>query len=1070
VAELRLLGPVQMWVAGQPVDLGPPKRRAVLAALAVEANQPVSAPVLVERVWDQAPPRAAREVLYTHISALRRTLRQTATENVDSPALLRRDGGYVLEVDPGQVDAHRLRSLVERACQPGTPAARQARLLRQALDLWRGPALADLSTAWSGRVRDAWQQQRLTAARHWAEAELQLGRPCAVVDELLALTPEHPLVEPLFALLMRALHADGRDAEALDHYNAVRRRLVEELGVEPGRELSGVHQAILRGTLPSLLPATVRATLADPAPTAPAHTQQATTQPTAGRVPAQLPADVHAFTGRVQELAELDRLLDAGDTGAAAGTVTALVISAVSGTAGVGKTALAVHWAHRVRDGFPDGQLYVNLHGYHRDRPLPAADALAGFLSALGVAGQDIPLEIEDRASRYRTEISERQMLVVLDNAAAADQVRPLLPGTPSCVVLVTSRDSLAGLVALHGARRLDLDLLPAADAYALLRTLIGDRVDDEPSAAATLAQQCARLPLALRVAAERAAARPTTPLSTLVEELADQQRRLDLLDAGGDPGAAVRGVLSWSYRHLPADVARAFRLLGLHPGPDCDPYAAAALVDTSFEQARQLLDMLARAHLIHPTQSGRYGMHDLMRAYAVQLAHSEDGEPGCHAALTRLFDLYRAAAAAAMDTLHSAEAHRRPHPPPASSPSPPLHDPATALAWLDAERPNLVAICGHAAVHGWPRHSTQLATTLFRYLDTGGHCPDALTIHTHARNAARYNGDKASEAHALTSIAGVHFQQGRYPMAADHLQQALTIFGEIGDRHGEARALGNLGVVLWRGSRYEQAAEHLLRARAIHRENGDRAGEAEARDHLGLIYQRQGRHRQAAEHHQQALDLFRAIGHRVGEAAALNNLGLAYGRQGRHRQAAEHHQQALDLFRSIGHRDGEADALAGLGLVYRRQGRYPQAAEHHQQALARYREIGDRGGEAEALNNLGETLHAAGDPDQAGIQQTAALALAVEAGDHYEQARAHAGLAHTHHATGDLDQARHHLRRALTLYTDLGVPEADDIRGYLADLDDVEAGGANGHPPTGQLNSAAAGGLRRAPTPWGGC
>jgi len=1059
VAELRLLGPVQMWVAGQPVDLGPPKQRAVLAALAVEANQPVPVPVLMERIWDQAPPRAARAVLYTHLSALRRTLRQTAAENSDSPAVLRRDGGYVLEVDPGRVDAHRLRSLVERARQPGTPAVRQAGLLRQALDLWRGPALADLSTAWAGRVRDAWQQQRLTAARHWAEAELQQGRRGAVVDELLALTAEHPLVEPLFALLMRALHADGRDAEALDHYNAVRHRLVEELGVDPGSELSGVHRAILRGTLPPPLPATVRPTVADPAPAAPAHTQRATTQPSPGRAPAQLPADVHAFTGRVRELAELDRLLPAGGARAAAGTATALVISAVSGTAGVGKTALAVHWAHRVRDGFPDGQLYVNLHGYDRDQPLPAAEALAGFLSALGVAGQDIPLEIWDRASRYRTEISGRRMLVLLDNAATVDQVRPLLPGTPSCAVLVTSRDTLAGLVALHGARRVDLDFLPAADACALLRALIGGRVDDEPSAAATLAMQCARLPLALRVAAERAAARPTTPLSTLVGELADQQRRLDLLDAEGDPGAAVRDVLSWSYRHLPAEVARAFRLLGLHPGPDCDPYAAAALVDTSLEQARQLLDLLARAHLIHRTQSVRYGMHDLMRAYAVRLAHTQDGEPGCHAALTRLFDLYRAGAAAAMDTLHSAEAHRRPHPPPAGSPTPPLHDPATALAWLDAERPNLVATCAHTAVHGWPRHTTQLASTLFRYLDTGGHCPDALTIHTHARHAARHNGDRASEAHALTSIAGVHFHQGRYSMAADHIQQALTLFGEVGDRQGEARALGNLGIVLWRGGRYEQAADRLLRARTIHRENGDRAGEAEALDHLGLIYQRQGRHRQAAEHHQQALDLFRAIGYHVGEAAALNNLGLAYGRQGHHRQAAEHHQQALDLFRATGHRDGEADALASLGVVYRRQGRYTQAADHHQQALARYREIGDRGGEAEVLNNLGEMLHTTGDPDQAHIQQAAALALAVETADHYEQARAHAGLAHTHHDTGHLDQARHHLRQALTLYTDLGVPEADDIRGYLTHLDDAESSGANGHAPAGRLNPAAAGG-----------
>jgi hypothetical protein len=258
-----------------------------------------------------------------------------------------------------------------------------------------------------------------------------------------------------------------------------------------------------------------------------------------------------------------------------------VVISAVCGTAGVGKTALVVHWAHRVRDAFVDGQLYVNLRGHDPDQPLPAADALAGFLSALGVAGQDIPLEVEARATRYRTEITDRRMLVVLDNAGTVEQVRPLLPGTRSCPVLVTSRDNLAGLVALHGAHRLDLDLLPLPDALALLRRLIGGRVDAEPDAAAALAGLCARLPLALRVAAELASTRPSTPLAELVGELADQQQRLDLLDAGGDPRAAVSGVFSWSYRQLPADAARVFRLLGLHPGPDCDSYTAAALTGT---------------------------------------------------------------------------------------------------------------------------------------------------------------------------------------------------------------------------------------------------------------------------------------------------------------------------------------------------------------------------------------------------------------------------------------------------------------------------------------------------------
>lgn len=357
------------------------------------------------------------------------------------------------------------------------------------------------------------------------------------------------------------------------------------------------------------------------------------------RGPAQLPADVDVFTGRAEELAELDHLLAAGLTAGPGST--AVVITAVSGTAGVGKTALALHWAHRVRGEFPDGQLYVNLRGYDSDPPIPVEDALAGLLRALGLAGPDIPPEVDERAAAYRSLLDGRRILVVLDNAASVEQIRPLLPGARSCVVVVTSRDSLAGLAARHGARRLDLDLLPPDDAVALLRALIGERVDAEPDAAATLAEQCARLPLALRMVAELVATRPGTSLAGLVDELAGGQRRLERLNAGGDPRTTVRAVFSWSYRHLPADAARAFRLLGLHPGPDLDADAAAALTDTAVEQAQYLLDLLARAHLISLTSPGRYTMHPLLHAYSTQLATENDTEAERQAALTRLLATY---------------------------------------------------------------------------------------------------------------------------------------------------------------------------------------------------------------------------------------------------------------------------------------------------------------------------------------------------------------------------------------------------------------------------------------------
>ena len=799
---------------------------------------------------------------------------------------------------------------------------------------------------------------------------------------------------------------------------------------------------------------------------------------TARMVPAQLPGDVDLFTGRAAELADLDRLLTATaeQTATAGGGSPSVVISAVSGTAGVGKTALALRWAHRVRAGFPDGQLYVDLRGYDPNQPLSAADALAGFLRALGVAGADIPLEVEERAASYRSLLDGRRMLIVLDNASSVEQVRPLLPGTPSALVVVTSRDSLAGLVARHGARRLDLDLLPPEDAVALLRALIGERAEAEPDAAVTLAGQCVRLPLALRVAAELAVARSATSLTELVAELADEQRRLELLDAGGDPRTAVRAVFSWSYLHLPAEAARAFRLLGLHPGPDLDPYATAALTHTSVQQAQHLLDLLARAHLVQPASTGRYGMHDLLSAYAIHLAITEDSEQEQRTALTRLFDHYLATAAAAMDTLVPAEQHRRPRVPPTGTPTPPVADSAAAQAWLDAERATLGAVTARTASRGWPRHTTALATTLFRYLEVGGHYPDALTIHTHALHAARHIGDRAAEAHALTNLGTVYVRQSRYQQAADRIQEAVALSREIGDRVGEAHSLINFGFVYSRQGRYQQRAEHHQQALALFREIGDQAGEAAALinlgavffwqgnypqaakhhrqaltlareiddrsgeanglDNLGNVYWRQGHYEQAAEHHKRALALFRANGDRVGEAYSLVNLGHTYQRQDRYQQAAQHQQQALALFREIAHPSGVAHSLINLGNSYQRQDRYQQAAEHHQQALVLLREIGEREGEAMALNGLGETHCATGQLRKAHIQHTTALTLATQTGERYEQARAHDGLAHIHYASGELDQTRHHWRQALALYTHLGVPEADDIHAHLAALD----------------------------------
>ena len=705
-------------------------------------------------------------------------------------------------------------------------------------------------------------------------------------------------------------------------------------------------------------------------------------------VPRQLPAAAANFTGRTAELEALAWMLDDA-VGCAPGMA---AITVIGGTAGVGKTALAVQWAHLVSGRFPDGQLYVDLRGYDPDQPMRATDAVAGFLRALGVRGQDLPPEQDERAARYRSLVAGKQVLVILDNAGLVEQVRPLLPGSASCAVLVTSRDSLAGLVARDGARRLELELLKSADAISLLRTLVGNRIDDEPGAAETLAAQCCGLPLALRIAAELAAARPSAPLAELTIELADRQRRLELLQAGGDPRTAVRAVFSWSYRHLDAHTSRAFRLVGLHPGRDFDQYAAAALIGTDLEKARRELDVLGRAHLIQPAGPGRYDLHDLLRAYARELA-GRDGQEEHNQALTRLFDHYLHGAAVAMDSLYPADRDRRPRIPAPAAPAPPVIDPAAARAWLGAELATLVTVTAHAAQHGWPSHAIRLARTMWLYLDNGGHYPEAVTVHSHARAAAREAGDCRAEGMALRHLAGAHFRQNRYQQAAGYLNDALELFQQIGDCTGQARVLHNLGLICHGQGRYADAIALHRQALDLYRETGDLAGEAHALGYLGISEERQGRYDEAARHHRQALTIAAKTGARDIECIALVNLGTVALRQGRYDEATGHLERALALCRDLGYREAEAESLTRIGDICLRQGQTDEAARHLREALALYREMDNRSGEADALNSLGEVLLAADRPDDAIAQHYPALRLADQIGDKYQQIRAHHGI-----------------------------------------------------------------------------
>ncbi len=731
------------------------------------------------------------------------------------------------------------------------------------------------------------------------------------------------------------------------------------------------------------------------------------TEPTAQvRVQDGLPPDLAGFTGRAAELRQLHAALRTGGS---------VVISAIEGMAGVGKTQLAVHAGHLLHAEQPfERVLFVNLRGFHPDPAQPPADPAAvldGFLRLLGVPGHQVPPGLHERAALYRDRLTGRRALVVLDNAGTAEQVRPLLPATPGCLGLVTSRHSLA---ALDPATRLTVDVFTAAEAADYLtRAVPGVPVGADPDAAARIARRCGYLPLALGLVTGHIRRTPGWTLTDHADRLDEQH-----LDGG------VELAFDLSYRNLPADRRMLLRLAALHPGQDFDAYAAAALAGIDLATADDRLHRLRAGHLLQQAAPGRYTLHDLVRAYAATRAQDEDRPAARRAALTRLFDHYLATTGTAMSTLNPAEDHWRPAIPPVDTPVPQLTDLDTARGWLDTERPTLVAVAAHTAAHGWPTHATRLARTLARYLN-GGHHSDAVVVYRHAYDAARQSGDPAGQAHALTDLGIAHWWLGRPDPGIGHLRQALALFQQTGDPAGQARVLNNLGTMTERLGRYREAVEHYRRGVQLNRQAGERAGEVRTLNNLGVIEARLGHFEAALRAYRQALLIVRQDGDRAGEAGALNGLGTVQLRRGDHEPAGEHLRQALALYRQLGHRLGEADTLDHLGLLQTRLGRPEQGAELSRRALAICRETGERNGQAWTLNSLGEAAYAAGRPADAVTHHEAALTIALDLGDRLQQARAHAGLGE---ASGELE----HYRRAVALYTELGMPEAATVRARL--------------------------------------
>ncbi|MEU4693713.1 BTAD domain-containing putative transcriptional regulator [Actinoplanes sp. NPDC023714] len=978
--EFRVLGEVQVESDGRAVPLGGARQAAVLAILLLEADRPVSPAEIADRLWPDDPPRD-RGAVQVYVSRLRRTLKAANAQRYGA-RIATTPGGYRLELGDAHLDARRFRDLLGAAQDAGR-CEEVAELLRRALAVWRGPALAGLPDHLRSLAADL-EEARLVAFEDLMAAELDAGRHAEVIGPLTDAVQRHPTREPTHALLMDALYRLGRWADALARYESIRRRLADELGVDPGPDLRRRYAEILH------------ADAATPPSAAPAARPPR---------PAELPLGTPGFTGRSAELFRLD---------AVPGRPTPIVV--ITGAGGVGKTALAVHWAQRVADRFPDGQLYVDLHGCSTIRPLPPVEALARFLRALSVPAARIPADVDEAAATYRSVLSHRRVLVLLDNAAGADQVRPLLAGGTGSLTVITSRNRLTGLLARDGAQRLDLDVLTESEAVALLATIIGaKRVRDDPCAAASFVDACGRLPLALRVGATKLAERPDSGIAGFTAAL-HGARSLDLLGVEGDSLASVRATFDLSYSALPAPARRLFRLLGLLPSPDVSVDAAAALAALPREEAAALLTSLTQASLVESAGGQRYAQHDLLRQYSADLAARDDAPAGREAAIRRLADWYLHSADAAARELYP----QRLRLPVQAAERPPttarFDGHADALAWFDTERTGLVAMIRQAAERGLRTTAVLLADTVRGYFGLRLPIVEWHTAATTALDAARADGDVRGAGAAEMSLAELDLRQSRYAEAIRHYCRAVDRFRAAGWPDGESAAAGNLGSVYWETGQLERSADVLRRALVIDRRLGRRDLEAMKLGSLGLVSFEMGRLAEAADHQAAAAAIDRELDAVANEATDLLNLGEARHALGRFADAERDLERALLLCRETGNRGSETETLRVLAELHADRGDLGRAAELARSAVALARDTDNVRFVVHAVNTLAGVLARAGEHLDAAVHHRGALHLARRHGVGTAEANALIGLGSAAGRLGRPDQAWQRLRRAVRL------------------------------------------------------
>lgn len=991
--RLHVLGPLTVSVDGVPADPGSATQRALLGLLALSANRPVPRDALIEIAWGDRPPPRVADLLQTHLSRLRRRLQPAEPTRL----LTATPAGYQLTVSADELDLLAFQQAVAGARDAhaaGDLAAARERYA-QAAGLWRGEPLAGLAAfrihpAVAALVRD-WQ----TVVVEYAGVAEVLGRHDEVLPLLERVVEADPLHEAAHARLMIALAGSGQQAAALAGFEQLRRRLAHDLGADPGPELAEAHRRVLR---------------------------QEVVRPGAAPVAAhrQLPPDIADFTGRQVELAALrDRLPASGATG------TALVISAIEGMAGVGKTRLAVHLAHQLiaAGRYADVQLYVDLRGYATEPAADPATVLASFLHLLGVPGSQIPPDLAGRTALYRDRLHDQHALVLLDNAASEDQIEPLLPASPTNLVLVTSRRALA----LDGAHGLALDVFSPPDAEALLAQIVGpQRLAADPAATRAVVDLCGHLPLAVALAARRLQARPAWTFADLAARLADTGNRLGELAAGT---RALRAVFDLSYQALDAPARRVFRLLGLHPGDDVTADSTAALAGLDPVTARRLLDHLVDEHLASLAAGDRYRLHDLLREYARQLAETEDDEPTRCAAITGLLDYYLHAASTAAALLPPSRFEPKLLGP---TPVPPrLATVEEATQWLEAERSALTAAVSLAADRGRAGHAWRLAYALLPFLALHGYPDDLRQTQQVALAAARAAADREGEAAMLTFLGGTYLNQGRAEEALRHLQRALELHRAAGDRTQQTTTLVQLGGACFRLGRYAAALEHTQQAAELCAGHDTYRARALG-NNVGVLLTTLGRTEEALDSYQVALRLAEETGDRHNESGVLANIGDAYRRLGRYPEALAHLERARAVASEHGLRPAEGHARHGLGQTYLALGRLDDALDCLTDALQTVRTVGGPLAEAEVLTDLAAVHRERGDLPSAHRLLRVGLALAVETGERYQEARALDGLAQVHDRAGRATEAGDHWRRAAAIFAELGTPEAAQIRARL--------------------------------------